>query len=67
MFTTNAREHCLLCGATVDEHQVLQHLRLVHQVTPGERTVTDVPTGKMGKVLVAKAVEHNDLLLLVTR
>ncbi len=46
MLNTTPGEHCQLCGCTV-ERDPSHHLRAVHQVAAGERTVADVPVGRV--------------------
>jgi hypothetical protein len=37
---------CLLCGSALDAADVSMHLRIVHEVVPGEPTIADVPAGR---------------------
>ncbi len=39
----NRGNRCQLCGFLPEEDNLLPHLRVVHQVVPGEKTVADVP------------------------
>ncbi len=60
---TSARKACHLCECVLDEKEIREHLRFVHEVMPGERTVADVPAGRVNWLSVASSSERHEHLL----
>lgn len=47
MIGNSPRTRCHLCEAPLEDAELRVHLRRVHQVAVGERTMADVPIGRM--------------------
>ncbi len=60
MVMTMPRDRCLLCGYVIDAADLTRHMRTVHQVTTGERTVADVPAGRANWLHTVPATEPRE-------